>query len=228
MKGFAGAFQAISGWLYIVLMTNLLLALTCLPLWLLAVFVDLRQSWLWLALTSLLGAPALAGAYAVFRDHFLNESYAVIKPYFAAWAGSWRRLWPLAPGFSAFFCLVLLDLYVVTLWGYGLLGLPVSVVLVGLGLAVVVVAWEGLAVRADLSRLDVLKASLYLSLRRGGWSLVSLAVLIILGATIWRMPAIGLGVLATPALYVVWANSRRVLAEYLPGSQLRDIKEGAE
>ena len=219
MRGFSGAFLAVSGLLYSMLMTNFLLALTCAPVWVLLLLVDLRTSWLMLAACAILLAPALAGAYAVFRDYSLNGSVTAVRTYFRAWWASWGRVGLPGLFFQVFFFVVGVDLYVMTLWGYGTLALPLTVMLVAVGALTAMVGWVGLAARPDLRRRDVLKASLYLAIRRPGWSLLSLVVLGLLASILWVKPAIGLGLLIGPGLYVVWGNSRRTLISLLPASE---------
>jgi hypothetical protein len=121
-------------------------------------------------------------------------------------------------GIAAWAVLVVVgvDLAAMTRWGYGALALPIAVVLSAIVLATLVSAWVGLADRPDMTRGAVVKASLYLSVRGAGWSLLSLASFGALGAIVWAKPAIGLGLVLAPALYVVWGNSRRVLMSVLP------------
>lgn len=219
MQGFSGAFLAVSGLLYSMLMTNFLLALTCAPVWILALVVDLRTSWLALALSAILLAPALAGAYAVFRDYSINGSVTAVRTFFRAWWSSWRRVGLPGLAFQFFFFVLGVDLYVMTLWGYGMLALPLTVMLVSVGGLTAMVGWVGLLARLDLRRRQVFKASLYLAIRHPGWSLLSLVVLGLLASIIWVKPAIGLGLLIAPGLYVVWGNSRRTLTSILPASE---------
>jgi len=219
MRGFSGAFLAVSGMVYIMLMTNFLLVLTGLPVWVFGLMLDLRKTWLWVAIFSILLAPALAGAYAVFKSYSLDGSVTAIRTFFKGWWSSLRRVLPVGAFFQALFLIVGVDLYVMTLWGYGSLALPVVIVVVALGGVTAMVSWVGLLDRGDLTRRQVMKASLYLSVRKGGWSLLSLVVLGLVGSVIWVKPAVGLGLLLGPALYVVWGNSRRTLAEILPPSE---------
>jgi hypothetical protein len=65
---------------------------------------------------------------------------------------------------------------------------------------------------------DVLKASLYLAIRRWYLTLLSLLVLVLLVEVVAAKPAIGLGLVAAPLLYVVWANSRFTLRTALDGA----------
>lgn len=219
MRGFAGAFLSISGLLYIMLMTNLMIAVTCAPVWLLLVFVDLSKSWLWVALSSILLSPALAGAYTVFKGYSLDASVTAIRTFFRAWWSTWRRLGLVGLFFLAFFLVISMDFYVLTQWGYGTFALPLTVVLLALGLITAMVSWVGLLDRPDLSRRAVLKASLYLAVRKPGWSIISLLVLAAVASIIWVQPAVGLGILIGPALYIVWGNSRRTLVTILPQNE---------
>ena len=224
MRGFAGAFISVAGLVYVMLMTNFMIALTCLPVWVLAILVDLRVSWLWVAATAILLSPALAGAYAVFKAYSLEGSTAAIRTYFRAWWGTWKRLWPVALGAVGLFFVVGVDFYATTLWGYGMLTLPLTVVLVCLGLGTALNAWVALVDRPDLTRWTVVKACLYLCVRKAGWTLLSLVVIGALASIIWVRPAVGLGILMAPGLYVVWGNCRRTLVSLLPAAER--VKDG--
>jgi len=219
MRGFSGAFLAVSGMLYIMLMTNFLLALTGLPVWMFALMFDLKKSWLWTAIFSILLAPALAGAYSVFKGYSLDGSVTAIRTFFKGWWRSLKRVVPVGVFFQVLFFVVGVDLYVMKHWGYGTLALPIVVVIVAVGSVTAMVSWVGLMDRPDLTRRAVLKASLYLAVRKGGWSFLSLVVLGLTASIIWVKPAIGLGLLLGPALYVVWGNSRRTLFDILPASE---------
>ena len=219
MKGFSGAFLAVSGMVYVMLMTNLLLVVTGLPVWVFGLMLDLRKTWLWVAIFAILLAPGLAGAYSVFKSFSLDASVTAIRTFFRGWWGSLRRVLPVGVLFQVLFFVLGVDLYVMTLWGYGSLALPVVIVIVALAGVTAMVSWVGLLDRPDLTRRAVMKASLYLSVRKGGWSLLSLVVLGVEASIIWVKPAVGLGLLLGPALYVVWGNSRRTLVEILPPSE---------
>jgi len=65
-----------------------------------------------------------------------------------------------------------------------------------------------LAERPTVRLRDAVRASLYLGVRRWYLTAVSLAVLLLLVQVVAQKPALGLGLVATPLLYVVWAGSR--------------------
>ena len=219
MRGFSGAFLAVSGMVYVMLMTNVLLVVTGLPVWVFGLMLDLRKTWLWVAIFAILLAPGLAGAYSVFKAYSLDASVTAIRTFFRGWWGSLRRVLPVGVLFQVLFFVLGVDLYVMTLWGYGSLALPMVIVIGALAGVTAMVSWVGLLDRPDLSRWAVMKASLYLAVRKGGWSLLSLVVLGVEASIIWVKPAVGLGLLLGPALYVVWGNSRRTLTEILPPSE---------
>jgi len=222
MKGLAGVFGAIFNVIYLVVGVNLLLAVTCAPVWVLALFVPLKNSWLWLALSGILLAPALAGAYAVFRGYRVDESITIFKTFLTTWATSWPRVWRPGLCLVAGALIVGLDVYVMWRWGMLMAALPVAILLVAVALATACVAWVGFAARPDLGWWDVVKGSAVLAVRQPGWSLLTLIMLGIGAAAAWVQPIIGLGLVVTPVLYVVWSNSRQIFAKFLPASELAD------
>jgi len=155
----------------------------------------------------------------VFRAYTLDGSVAVFRTFFVTWAHSWPRVCLPGLGLAALFLVVGLDLAVMAAWGLGYIAVPIAVVLVALGLATAAVAWVGLAARPDLTRWGVVRGSLYLAVRRPGWSILTLIALAIGAGGVWVQPLIGVGLLASPVLYVVWLNSRRIFARYLPADE---------
>jgi len=222
MKGLAGAFGSIFNIVYLVIGLNLLLAVTCAPVWLLALFVPLKNSWLWLAVSGILLAPALAGAYAVFRAYKVDESVTIFKTYLTAWAASWPRVWRPGLCLVAGSLIVGLDVYVMWRWGMLMGALPVAVVLVAGALATACVAWVGFAAQPDVGWWDVVKGSAALAVRQFGWSLLTLIMLVVAAAAVWVSPLIGLGLVVTPVLYVVWSDSRHIFARFLPADEVEE------
>jgi uncharacterized membrane protein YesL len=225
MKGLAGALSTVFNVLYLGITLNLCLALTCAPVWILATLVPLRNAWPWLTLAAILLAPGLAGAYAVFRAYRLDGTVTVPTTYGRAWARSWRRVW--APGVClvAYLLVIALDLYVMGRWGHAKVALPVAVILAAMGLATACIAWIGLTTRPELARWDVVRASMYLAVRQPGRSLAILIALAVLAIAVWVQPVIGLGIVASPALFVVWTNAQHAFARFLPTDHFRPQTE---
>lgn len=212
-------FLAATGVLFAALMTNLLLVVGCAPLVLGLVVTDPTRSWPVLALVAPLCAPAIVAAFAVMvaigeAGTWSREAdrrgapVAVLRVFGQAWWGSWRRA--TAVGALAVGALVVLGVDIAWCWGraIGAAGIPVLVTLIVLVLSTALLALVALAERPSARLRDLLRASLYLGIRRWYLTAVSLAVLVLLVRIIAERPAIGLGLVASPMLYLVWAGSR--------------------
>jgi len=212
MKGFAGTIMSIAGVIYLMLMLNIALVVTCAPLWALLILIDWRTAWFWTPAGFLLLGPGLAGAFAVFRAYRLDGSTAVLRGFAIGWVGAWRRLWPVIVGLTAFFWVVVADLVVISRWGHAALVVPPAIVLLAVGVATVPVAWLAAADDPALTRRRLLTLGCLLGVRRAGWSLCSVGAVVVAAVVIWAWPVVGLGVVAGPASYLVWVCSCRVLA----------------
>ena len=192
---------------YLTLTTNLLLALAASPVLAVALTTDTARSWPLLAVTAPLAAPGLCGAFAVFADH----TGGVITTF----ARAWRRVFGRATaiGAAAAGALVVLAVDARAAWGHpaGAVAIPVLTTLAVLVVATAVHALSALAAQPALAVRPVLRAALYLAVRHGPLSLLSLAVLALLLTLFAARPALALGLAATPLLYLVWANTRYAL-----------------
>lgn len=212
----AGTWESVFGICYTAMMTNLLLAVGSLPLLVLLVTTDPRASWPALVLTGIAAVPALTAAFAVFRDFTLAGAGGVIRTFARAWLAHLRR--SLAVGMLAGGVAVVLIVDVVTLTGSraGAIATPVLVVLLALTLATALTALVATVERPDARLREVLKASLYLSLRRWYLTAASFAVLALLAWLLTTSPALAVGLAASPLLYAVWGNARFTLRPVLP------------
>ena len=71
---------------------------------------------------------------------------------------------------------------------------------------------------------DIVKAALYLCVRRWYLTALSLTVLGVQIGLFTTMPAIAIGLTCAPALYVAWANSRYTLRPVLDVDEAREIE----
>lgn len=204
------AWTRAAGTLYVGLATNVALSVVLAPLLVVLVVVPgATASWPFLVLLAgALGAPALTAAAACFAAHAATGSTAALRTFAAAWARSLRRAVPLGLGAGAVLVVVGVDAVVLAGTAVGALSLPVLAVVGALAVAVTVLAAVALAERPDARLRDVARPAVWLAVRRWPSTLLSLAVLALLGAAIAVRPAVGLGLAAAPLLYVVWAGSR--------------------
>ncbi|MDR7382824.1 DUF624 domain-containing protein [Promicromonospora iranensis] len=204
-------YEMVFGTVYTGLMTNLLLAVACLPLVVLVAATDPGVTWPYLALAAPLLGPALAAAFAVFAAFSSDGSTAVVRTFVRAWRRHLRR--GLAIGALATAAVVVAAVDVAFFWGRTV-GAVVIPVLVTLAVGAVLTAVLALAAVPDLpgARLrDVLLGALVLGARRWYLAAAALLVLALLASVMAARPVVGVGFAAAPLLYAVWGICRYTL-----------------
>lgn len=212
MRDFSTTYMNIGGMVYMALMTNLLLAVTNLPLLVLFIATDVRVTWLPVVALVPLLAISLTAAFSVFEDFTVGGSTGVAKGYLRAWAAHARRAG--AVGVIAAVGMFVLAVDVTAVWGkpIGAAAIPLFVTLAVLLTATTlhVLASIVLGIEAR-SALALWKACLYFSVRRWYLTAMSVFALFLLLAFIYATPAWGVGLAASPILYLAWTNSRQAL-----------------
>ena len=209
-----GTYSVVFGVVYLGFMTNVLLIVGCLPLIVLLFTTDPTYSWPLLAVALPLCAPALAAAFTVFRENAKGDT-GVIRLFLRGWREAWRRSLALGAFVAAALTVLLVDVRFFSEGQLGVVVIPVLAVLTVLSVSVGIVGLVALAEEPRARLRDVVRASIYLLLRRWYLTAVSLAVLAAQVALFTSLPAIALGFTAAPALYLVWANSRYTLRPVL-------------
>ncbi|TDE98827.1 DUF624 domain-containing protein [Occultella glacieicola] len=212
----ADTWETVFGVAYLVVMTNVALVLGSLPLVVLLVTTDPVSSWPVLAVAAVAATPAVTAAFAVFRQYTLTRGVEVVRTFCRAWVRHLRR--SLAVGTLLCTTAVVLGVDVVAISGtrLGAVATPLLVVLCVLATLTALLTLVASVERPDARLRDVLKASLYLGVRRWYLTLVSLVVLGLLATLFALHPAVALGLASTPLLYAAWANSRYTLSPVLP------------
>ncbi len=212
MRGFYTAYTSIGGAVYTALVTNLLLAVANLPLLVLFVVTDLRVTWLpALALSPLL-ALSLSAAFAVFRGYAAEGPIGVVRAFLRGWRAHARRAG--GAGIVAACGAFVLAVDVTVVWGkpVGAAAIPVLVMVAVLLTATTVHVLAGIVDGIEArSGAALWKACLYLAVRRWYLTALSLFALVLLVSFIYATPAWGVGLAASPILYLVWTNSRQAL-----------------
>ncbi|UFU06771.1 DUF624 domain-containing protein [Ruania halotolerans] len=201
---------------YLVLGTNAMLLVGALPLVVLLISTDPVTSWPALLSAGVLATPALTAAFAVFLHYSRTHGTDVIRTFWRAWAVHLRRSLAIAAMWTA--TAVVLAVDVLALWGsrLGAVLTPVLVVLLVLATATALLALVASVERPEARLRDVLRASVYLGVRRWYLTLVSFLVLGLLAGLFVAHPALAVGLAATPLLYTAWGNSRYTLKPVLP------------
>jgi uncharacterized membrane protein YesL len=210
-------FSTVAGALF----ANLCLAIASAPLLVLLITTDPRRSWPALAIAAVAAAPALPALFAVFRHLTEARRGSVIVAFWSGWWRTLRRSLAIGGGVVVLAVVVVVDLVVLggTRWAVALSGL--LLVVLALAISTAVLALVASVERPGARLRDVLRACLYLAVRR--WYL-SIAALVILGlqvALFTLHPALAIGLSAAPLLYALWSNARFTLGPILPvGSHL--------
>lgn len=199
--------ESMFGYAYAILMTDLLLVLANLPLAvLLFVAHDALQAWPTVLLLSLTLAPSLVGAFEVFRRMRGDEPP---RPFAAFWSG-YRRRGPAAALLGLATALVigfvLYDGAILTGTVWAPLVAPTLAVVAAWALATCTTAVAGLVLYPQASARAIVKAAVYLSVRRWYFSVFALVLLALSAAAVIVQPVLG-ALVPGLLLYVVFANA---------------------
>ena len=199
------------GTVYTGLMTNLLLAVACLPLVALVAATDLATTWPLAAVAAPLLGPALAAAFAVFAAFSTDGSTTVVRTFARAWRRHLRR--GLAIGALATGAVVVAAVDVAFFWGRtaGAVAIPVLVALAAGAVTTAILALVAVPEMTEARLREVLLAAVVLGARRWYLSAGALLVLGLLASVVAARPIAGLGFAAAPLLYAVWGVCRFIL-----------------
>jgi uncharacterized membrane protein YesL len=207
-------FHATFGLVYLMLVTNLLLAGAAAPLVTLAISTDPARSWPLLTVAAAAAAPGVAAAFRAFSEHSRGAAGPVLA-FARGYRDCWRHALAVGALTAAALTVLLTDVRALAASAAGVFVMPLLAVLfvlaLGAGAISLVVVAE--APRARLR--DVLRASAYLAVRRWYLTAASLVACGMQLAFFTQAPALALGVTAAPVLYVAWANSRYTLRQVL-------------
>ncbi|MFJ2543935.1 DUF624 domain-containing protein [Microbacterium sp. NPDC087589] len=218
------AWATILGVVYLGLMTNFLVLVTASPLVVLLMTTDPALSWPLLALATPLAAPALTGAFTAFREFGRGEPQ-VVRSFLHGWKATARKSLLIGAVAAASVVVLLVDVRAVAASPASVLMVPVLALLTVIAVSTSLVALVALAEEPGARMRDIIKAALYLCVRRWYLTALSLAVLGVQFGLFATMPAIAIGLTCAPALYVAWANSRYTLRPVLDIEPVHDLEE---
>lgn len=195
---------------YLGLIINALLFVSSLPIVALLVTTDPVRSWPLLAIAAPLAAPGITAAFTAFREYG-NGGTTPARAFVSGWRRSWRSAMTLGAITSAVLVVLLVDVRMLAPITAGVVIVPVLGMLTAITAAIALVGFVAIAEQPKARLRDVLRATAYLCVRRWYLSIVSLMVIGAQLALFANLPAIGIGLTASPALYLAWANSRFTL-----------------
>lgn len=207
-------YASVLGVAYLVLMTNALLLVAALPLVVLLVVTDPIRSWPLIAIAGALAAPGVTAAFSVFR-RYSQGSTSVARDFVAGYRSTWRKALAVGGMLSAAVVVLLVDIRALSDLELAIVVVPALAVLVVLALAIGLHALVALAEDPAARLRHILRASLYLSVRRWHLALFSLAVFGVQAVLFTSLPALAIGITASGALYLAWSNARYALRPIL-------------
>lgn len=145
----------------------------------------------------------------------------MVRTFLRGWKATWRKGTLIGTAAAAFVVVLLVDVRAVSALPASVVVVPVLALLTVVAVATALVALVALAEAPQARLRDILKAALYLSVRRWYLTLLSFLVLGMQFALFTTMPAIAIGLSCVPALYVAWANSRYTLRPVLDLDEVR-------
>jgi len=203
-----GTFETIFGFVYSALAVNVMLVATNLPLALAVLLLpDPLASWPFLLLLSLTLAPSVAGAFAAFRA--MRED-GPPRPLAEFWRGYRRSAWRAlgvgaVAGAIVFVTMSDVTVFAGTIWAP--LAGPTLLVLAASSIVIAVVALAGFALYPDVSAKAIVKASIYLAIRRWYFSVMALALIGLVLAAVLVQPVFGAAFAPSVLLFAVWGNA---------------------
>lgn len=202
-------FGSIFGFIYTFLAGNVLLALANAPLVLcLALVADPLAAWPFFLALCVTVPPSLAGLFASFQA--LNDDGGAVKPV-ASFLRGYRRSFRRSAlvGIAAVAVLLFLgvDLAIVQSMPAAAVLTPVIVVAAAVTASVAMMAIAGVVLLPQTGLKALLKASLYLSVKRWYLSLATLVLLGIIASAALLQPVLGVALAPAPLLFVAWSNT---------------------
>jgi len=200
--------ESLFGLVYTGLMVNVALIFANLPLaFFLFAVPDPLSSWPFFLLLSLTLAPSAAGAFGCFRA---MQDDGPPRPLHAFWRSYRRNLvrsFVVGLAAGAVVAVVLLDLAMFASNPLAPLIAPTFFVLGITALAVAIVALAGFALYGQASAWAVVKASVYLAIKRWYFSAMALVLIGLIAAAVLLQPILGAFLAPSLLLFAVWSNA---------------------
>jgi len=215
------AYNRVFDTVYLGMLGNVLVAIATLPFVGVLFATELSRSWPFLAVLAPSLGPALVGLFAMFTHHAEGSPGGNIQAFMRAWRSSFRRAVPAAALATAAITVLSVDAAAAGRSHRMAIVVPLLLMLDVLVVAVALVVLVGLAERPSTRIRDLARPAIYLVVRRWYLSALSLVAVAVLMGVVTTRPTIGLGFLAAPMLYIVWANARFTLQPVLAGDAMR-------
>lgn len=202
-------FEMIFSFVYTFLMADAALLAANAPLaFMLFAVPDPLSFWPLFLVLSLTVAPSVAGVFGCFRAMHEGEPP---RPFAAFWRGYRRnagRAFVVGVATALVMAISLFDVTVMAGTGFGLLFGPLFVVLGASAIAVCATALCGFALYEQASAWAIVKASIYLAIKRWYFSAMALVLIGLIIAAVLVQPVLGAALVPGILLFAVWSNAQ--------------------
>ncbi|MFD7658533.1 hypothetical protein ACFV4N_31550 [Actinosynnema sp. NPDC059797] len=193
------------------LATGVLVVLASAPFLAVLLFTPVEATWPLLVLTAPLLGPAAAAAHVVCASAARDDGSPVVRGFPRAWRRHARRASAVSGAATAALLVLVVD--VRAAWGtpVGAVATPVLAVLAVLTAATALVALTAVVEHPDVPVRRLVRACLFLAVRRPHLTLVSLVALWVLAAAVATAPVPALVLLTGPVLFVTRVSGHAAL-----------------
>ncbi|MFC6091990.1 hypothetical protein [Saccharothrix lopnurensis] len=220
-------YARVFGTVHGLLATGVLVVTASAPFLAVLLFTPVATAWPLLVLTAPVLGPAVAAAHAVGASIARDDGSPVLRGFCRAWRRHARRAAAVSGAATAALLVLAVDLRAA--WGtpIGAVATPVLAVLVVLTAATALVALTGVVEHPDVPVRRLVRACLFLAVRRPHLTLVSLAALWVLAAAVAAAPVLALTLLTGPVLHVVGVSGRATLSPLRARAERPDPRSAA-
>lgn len=206
-----GVYEKVFSVAYLILGTSAAFTLTSLPFFAVIYIFGFEEMWLFVSLSALTLFPSFSAVFGVFGSYVFHGDNAIISNYFRCWIHTFRRSIIIGTITIALLTVFVVDIAYLWQQQSGAIFVPIlatgSVLIITVGIGSLTV--NQLAPGNSLWVL--FKATFYVTVRRFYLSALSWAGFAVVTLVIIQAPAIGLGVLVAPALFLFWSNIKYCL-----------------
>lgn len=196
---------------------NVLVAVTAAPLIAVVMFTDAFALWPLVAVTAIIAAPGLTAAFTVFAA----PHEKVFRTFWRGYRTTWRRAAGVATIAVAIGVVLFVDVRFFADTSFAQAAMVVLAVTGALTAGTALLALAAVAENPGIRVRDALTRAAWFGVRRWYLTALSLVVLVVYAIAFVTLPLLALSVLASPALYLAWTNSRYTLH---PAAHLADVR----
>ncbi|MCX7520890.1 DUF624 domain-containing protein [Microbacterium sp. STN6] len=201
-------FESIFGHVYTALMINVSLIAANLPLAIMVFAVpDPLASWPFFMLLSLTLAPSLAAAFGAFKAARDDAAPHPLGAFWRSYRRNAGRAFVVGLGVAVIVSAMLFNLALFGANTYAPLFAPTLVMIAAAAVAVAVTALAGFAMYERVSAAAIVKAAVYLAVRRWYFSVMALVLLGLIAAAVLVQPVLGAFLVPSVLLFAVWSNA---------------------